>query len=300
MIEKNKDDRMIQRMKYWGEDQDAVRATLLTSSRASPNAEVDLFSDYDVILVVKDIAPYFEDRSWLGDFGEVLVVYRDPIEPSYGFGKFAYITQYEDGTKIDFTLWPIQIFQQIIEEPELPPDLDIGYKVLLDKDGITEGLKPPTHKTFIPSQPTEEEYQEVIEVFFHESTYVAKNLWRDELLAAKYSLDQVMKLKKLRMMLEWRVQIDHKWSLKMGAYGRGLREIVKHETWSMLERTYVGAGAEENWGALFETIDLFRKVAIEVGSCLGFSYPMDLDRRMMDFLHKVKVLDPGAKTFQNE
>jgi len=85
-----------------------VRAMLLTSSRADPKAHLDLFSDYDVILVVTDIHPFFEDRTWLQDFGQVLVVYRDPIRLDYGLEAFAYITQYEDGTKIDFTLWPVE------------------------------------------------------------------------------------------------------------------------------------------------------------------------------------------------
>ena len=49
-----------------------VRAMLLTSSRADPKAHLDLFSDYDVILVVTDIHPFFEDRTWLQDFGQVL------------------------------------------------------------------------------------------------------------------------------------------------------------------------------------------------------------------------------------
>lgn len=62
---------MIQRLKQWGEDRDSVRSVILTRSRANPTVEVDLFSDYDVILVVRDVLSYFEDRSWLGDFGEV-------------------------------------------------------------------------------------------------------------------------------------------------------------------------------------------------------------------------------------
>jgi hypothetical protein len=42
-----------------------------------------------------------------------------------------------------------------------------------------------------------------------------------------------------------------------------------------LEETYVGASIQENWEAMFKTIDLFQKVAIEVGEHLGFAYPRD-------------------------
>jgi len=297
MMADHKEDRVIRRLKRWAEEQESVRAVLLTSTRASPNADVDLFSDYDVILVVTDIFLFFGDRSWLGDFGEVLVIYRDPVQALYGFGKFAYITQYEDGTKIDFTLWPVEILVRVIEDPELPPDLDIGYQVLLDKDDITEGMKLPSYRAYTPSPPNEGEYQESIEVFFHEATYVAKHLWRGDLMAAKYSLDHVMKIKKLRTMLEWRIEIDHHWSLRMRDYGRGLKKVVDPAIWLELESTYVGAGLDENWAALFNTITLMRKLANEVGSRLGYSYPVDLDRRMVVYLEMVRGLDPQTKKF---
>jgi aminoglycoside 6-adenylyltransferase len=292
-----KRDQVIQRLKDWAGDQESIRAMLLTSTRANPNADIDLFSDYDVILVVADILPYFEDRSWLWNFGEVLVVYRDPIQSLYGFGKFACITQYEDGTKIDFTFWPVEILRRVIDNTELPPDLDIGYHVLIDKDDITEGMRLPSYRAYIPSSPTEGEYLEAIEVFFHEATYVAKYLWRDDLMAAKYCLDHVMKMKKLRRMLEWRVECDRNWSLRMKDYGRGLKKVVAPEIWLELENTYVGAGVEENWVALFNTIDLMRKLANDIGSRLGYSYPNDLDRRMMVYLRMVKGLDLEARGF---
>src|SRR5919108_2899321 len=95
----------------WAEERDSVRAMLLTSTRAVPNAMVDHFSDYDVILIVEDIHPFFEDRSWLENFGEVLVVYWDPIssDPDYQIETTANVTQYADGLKIDFTLWPVEL-----------------------------------------------------------------------------------------------------------------------------------------------------------------------------------------------
>jgi aminoglycoside 6-adenylyltransferase len=291
MKDTGKEDEIIQWLIEWAEKQEPIRAMLLTSSRANPNAPVDVFSDYDVILVVTDMHPFHEDDGWLQDFGKVLVVYRDPIRPEYGLEKFARITQYEDGTKIDYTIWPVGIMERVVEEPSLPDYLDVGYFVLLDKDHLTDGLKPPTYSAYIPSPPSEAEYLRVTEEFFHESTYVAKNLWRDELIFMKYNLDYIMKFKLLRKLLEWRMEIDQNWSVKTGAYGRGLKQRLMPETWAELEATYAGAGMEENWAALFKTIDLFRRVAIEVGDHLGYGYPHDLDQRMVAYLEKVKEMD---------
>lgn len=281
----------------WGEHQPGVRAMLLTSSRAIPHAPADVFSDYDVILAVRDVQPFYEDRTWLEDFGPVLVVYRDPLQPYYGFAKAAYVTQYGNGLKIDFTLWPVPILQRIAADAQLPDEFDAGYRVLLDKDHLTDGLKPPTYSAYILTPPTEVEYLDAVEGFFHEATYAAKYLWRDELMAAKHFLDHCMKQEHLRAMLEWRVEIDHQWSVKPGLYGRWLKDRLSPDLWAQLESTYTGAGREENWEAMFRTIDLFRQVAMEVGDRLGYAYPHDLDRRTVAYLQRVKDLHPKAESF---
>jgi aminoglycoside 6-adenylyltransferase len=285
-----KSDDVIERLIQWGEQQATVRAMLLTSTRTNPNVKVDVFSDYDVVLIVEDIHPFFEDRGWLAELGPVLVVYRDPIGLTYGCERFAYITQYEDGTKIDYTIFPAKVIGQIVATDRLPDFLDVGYAVLLDKDRLTGGLKAPTYSAHIPTPPDETEYRRVIEEFFHEATYVAKHLWRDDLLPAKYNLDYAMKFGLLRQMLEWRIEIDHNWSVKPGAYGKGLKKRLENEIWAELESTYVGAGEEENWDALFRTINLFQRVAIKVGAHLGYTYPYEMHRRVVRYLQKVKNL----------
>ncbi len=288
---------MIERLIQWAEHQPLVRAMLLTSSRAIPNAPGDVFSDYDVILALLDVRPFHEDRTWLEAFGPVLALYRDPLEPYDDCLKSGYVTQYESGLKIDFTLWPVEILQRVASDPRLSPEFDAGYQVLLDKDGLTDGLKPPTYTAYIPAPPTETEYQEAVEVFFLEATYVAKLLWRDDLMAAKHVLDHYMKQEHLRPMLEWHLEIDHQWSVKPGPYGRGLKKWLRSDLWADLESTYTGAGLEENWEALFKTIALLRKAALEVGDRLGFSYPYDLDRRTVAYLQKVKNLDRESESF---
>lgn len=278
----------------WAEQQPVVRAMLLTSSRAIPHAPVDIFSDYDVILVLRDVQPFFQDRSWLEAFGRVLALYRDPLIVEDGLVRSAYVTQYESGLKIDFSLWPVERLERIASQPVLPQEFDAGYRVLLDKDGLTGGLKPPTYRGYIPSPPSATEYHETVENFFLDATYVAKFLWRDDMLAAKYLLDNAMKQESLRPMLEWLTEIDHQWSVKPGPYGRRLKRWLRADLWDELESTFTGANLDANWDAMFKTIALFRKAALEVGEHLGFTYPADLEARVVSYLEKVKHLDPAA------
>ena len=290
-------DQVIDRLKKWGACREDVRAILLTSSRASPNAKVDAFSDYDVILVVTNISDYYEDKTWLSDFGPTLVVYHDPLRKKYGSDCFSEITQYATGLKIDFNVYPKEVLTRIAAAPALPDELDVGYAVLLDKDGLTAGLRPATYRAHIPQPPTQSSYLTLVENFFHEATYVAKHLWRGDMLAAKYNLDYAMKYLNLQRMMVWRFEIDHDWSVKPGSYGRGLQSKLSAERWRQFESTYVGLGIDENWDAFFRTVELFRDVAAEVGEHLGYPYPQDLDRRCLDYLRRVRSLDSDATAF---
>ena len=266
------DDPVIAGLIRWAGARADVRAVLLTSTRTRPEYMVDPFSDYDVILAVTNIQPYFTDRGWLGDFGPVLVVYRDQIREDLGCERFAYITQYEtDRLKIDFTVLEMDWLRRVAQLPNLPDELDVGYQVLLDKNGLARDLRPPTYRAFIPTPPSEATYLELIEVFFHEATYVAKHLWRGDLLPAKMCL-QTMR-DKLRTMLEWQMGIDTGWTVKTGAYGKGLQRYVAPEIWAALEDTFTGADTAQNWDAMLKTIALFRRVAQPVGAHLGYPLP---------------------------
>lgn len=279
---------VISNLIQWATEQDSIRVMLLTSTRAVPvpNAPVDDFSDYDVVLIVEDIHPFHEERSWLSDFGEVLVAYWDPIypDPDFGLEKFGNVTQYSDGLKIDFTLCTREMLQKIAQAPTLPAELDAGFRILLDKDNLTEGIKSPTYRAYIPVPPTEGVYQTMINDFFSDAPYIAKCLWRGELLPVKWCLDYDMKHVYLRPMLEWLMGLRHNWSLPTGWLGKGLKKKLPPEIWSQLEATYAGADTAENWEALFRTMDLFRQVAMEVGTGLGYTYPLDLDERVTAFV----------------
>jgi aminoglycoside 6-adenylyltransferase len=281
---------VIRRLVQWADRQTTVRAMLLTSTRAIPHATVDALSDYDVILVTPDIQPFVADRSWLADFGEVLVVYWDPIlhDRDTGIVRSGNVTQYADGLKIDFNLWLVALLEQIVRAPALPAELDAGYRVLADKDGLTAGLRAPTYTSYIPTPPDAATFQTAVNDFFSDAPYVAKCLLRSELLPAKWCLDYDMKHVYLRPLLEWRLECDHSWSAPVGALGKGLWRRLPPALWTELEGAYAGAGIAENWTALFRTMSLFGRVAREVAAHLGYAYPDELDRRVTAYVRRMQ------------
>jgi aminoglycoside 6-adenylyltransferase len=288
MAETSGEGEVLERLMRWAEQHPLVRALVLESSRAHGRAPLDMFSDYDVLLVVSDLRP-FADDAWLGAYGTPLVVFRG-TNPVWDVETYSRLVLYEDRVKIDYMIWPVALLRTVVERQQLPDLLDWGYRALVDKDGLTSGLPAPTHTAHIPQRPSEQEYHALVEEFWWESTYVAKNLWRDQLMEAKYSFDVVMRHEVLLRMLEWRVEVDRDWSWKPGPVGRGLKQYLPPEAWAELEKTWVGAGTEENWAALFALTALFRRVAGEVGHALGYAYPHDLDRGVTAYLEKVRNL----------
>jgi aminoglycoside 6-adenylyltransferase len=252
---------------------------VLTSSRARADETVDELSDCDVVLAVEDVGAFADRDDWIRAVGEPLARWGDEGAVHGVQTSFRGVV-YEDGVKIDFSIWPAELLARVGREDALPDDLDVGYRVLLDKDGATFGWPAPTYRAHIPAPPTEAAYRALVEEFFWTTTYVAKALWRAELVFAKFCLDHDLKLVALRRMLEWSIELARGWSVRPGALGRGLERLLPPAVRSELEATYVGAGIDENWDALFATIVLFRRVAVEVGEGLGYVYPHDVDERI--------------------
>lgn len=277
----------IARVVEWATGEESVRAALLTGSRADPNAALDALSDFDILLFVTEGSDLAVREDWLRTFGAVLVMlrdrstYRDRVVPTR-------LVQYRDGSRIDFTLAPIGVLRELVEAHELPPWLDCGYRVLLDKDDETGGLAPPTGVGYAPVRPTETEYLALVEEFWWESIYVAKFLARGELLPAKYSGECVLRFGCLVRMLEWYVQIGTDWNRPIGPHGRGLAALLSTEDRRALDATFAGAAQAENWDALFAAIHLFRRAAAAVAEELGYGYPETLDRDVEAYLRQIQ------------
>lgn len=280
---------VLARVVRWAEDQPLIRTVILESSRAVDHAPLDRFSDYDILLVVSDIHQFAESNDWQRFFGEPLVRFGDPVDV-LGIETYMRMVVYRDHTKIDFALWPVELLRRVVEQQISTDFLDRGYRVLLDKDGLAARLPAPTRTAHIPPKPIEQAYLALIEEFWWESTYVAKNLWRDDLVFARYNLDVVMRSELLLPLLEWRIELDHGWTWKPGIVGRGLKRALPPDLWSAFERTYVGPGIEENWEALFAMTALFRRAAIAVGQALGYTYPQELDDDVTAYLEEARRL----------
>lgn len=275
----------------WAKDNEQIRAMLLTSSMVNPGAPLDEFSDLDIEWVIADLPAFLADDSWLSNFGEV-VSYIVENEEAFEGRHAMRMVFYADYTKIDFKLYAADKFMADTLAETLPEDWDVGYKVLLDKDGITRHMKPPTYQSVLIKKPSEEHYQWVLNNYWWDLTYVVKCLWRCELFYAKFMSEQIMRFEHLQHIIEWYIGMQHDWKVTTNKYGRLFRQYLSPELWHRVEQTFAGADLQDNWRALEAYVSLGRELGMAIAAQLGYRYPHKLDEQISRYVETIKQLPP--------
>jgi aminoglycoside 6-adenylyltransferase len=270
-------------------DDERIRIVIMNGSRANPNAPRDRFQDFDIVYIVTDVAPFRYNYEWIKRFGEIMVMQmpediQDP--PPSTDGRFAYLMQFTDGNRIDLGIYPLAKLDEL--------DKDSLSVMLLDKDGHMGPLAPANERDYLPKPPTAKAFADCCNEFWWVCPYVAKGLWREEILYAKYCLDHFVR-DQLMKVIAWHVGLRTQFSRNPGKYGKYLRQYLDPELWEMLQKTYSDAGYESTWEALYTTCDLFRRLAIRVAEHFGFDYPREDDERVSAHLRHVRCLPGDAK-----
>ena len=279
---------MVRQVLAWANETQNVRAVLLTSTRADPTSHVDVLSDYDIELIVRDLDPFLQGDGWLARFGEVLV--RWPHKPARDGASVTRLVIFENAPRIDFQIKLPELLERDVSAPVLPASYDIGYEVILDKDGLTSDLAPPTHTAYRTQPPTEDRFDWIAHHFWWNATYVAKYLYRDELFFAKYMLDDALHHEYLHTAIAWHIGMKNNWSINPGVRGKWFKMYLEPEIWADVEQTFAGADREENWRALFRAGEVFGRLTSEVGAHLGFAYPAELERKVTAYLAAIRGL----------
>ncbi len=268
---------------------DRIRAVILNGSRVNPNAPKDFFQDYDVIYLVTEKESFLADPGWINVFGELMILQlpdemSDP--PPEGKDHYAYLMQFADGNRIDLTLFPVSKLSQL--------EGDSLTLALLDKDGLLPKFAPPNESGYLPSPPTAKKYFDCTNEFWWCSPYVAKGLWRGEIVYAKQMLDLYVR-EQLNKMLVWYIGIRTDYQKSPGKMGKYFDKFLEPELWQLLRHTYSDADYDHTWDALLAMGELFRHVAIPVAEQFGFTYPYGDDQRVTDHLVHVRHLPRDAK-----
>lgn len=266
-----------------------IRAVGMNGSRINPQVRKDFFRDYDIVYLVTDMESFINNRNWIDVFGDRIIM-QTPDEsvlfPSESLNRFAYLMLFTDGNRIDLTLVPIQEKEKYCNEDSL-------IKILLDKDGTMPEVQPPSDHHYWVKRPSADTFADCCIEFWWVSTYVAKGLWRREVLYAQDHMDICRKM--LLMMLEWQVGMEHGFSVSIGKSRKFLEHFVAEDTWSRLLQTYTDGRYENVWEALFSMMDLFRETSLTVSAANRYFYPLEEDQRVTQYIAQVRNLPSNAQ-----
>ncbi len=265
-----------------------IRAVILNGSRANPAVKRDIFQDYDVIYLVRDMESFLADPGWIKCFGELMILQLPDDMGDVSKKRlvsYGYLMQFADGNRIDLTLYPIGKLDSM--EPDT---LSI---LLLDKDGIITPFPPPSAAGYAPKPPAAKAFADCCNEFWWCSPYVAKGLWRKEIPYARYMLDVVLR-GELMKMLEWYVGSKNGFTSGLGNMGKHLEENLEPELWNLWLHTYADAGIDHAWDALEAMGELFRIAGMKVAAHFGFPYPLGDDGRVRAHLKHIRELPAGA------
>ena len=289
----------------WARHEDNVRVAILTSSRADPTWAVDELSDYDIELFVRDLEPFLEGDAWLHTFGEILV--KDPYKPELTEvtitsrpdgsrqveGNAGSMVIFTDGERIDFGIMLVSALEDDLQTHGGYFN-DMGYRVLLDKDGWTSGAIAPTYRQFDTKPPTEEEFLQVVHGFWWDITYVAKCLYRDQVFLGQRMLN-TLRHGPFLSLVSWHLGMLNGWRNNPGALGKNLKEQLAPQLWSELEVTFAGPDAQDNARAMFKMAEIFGRLASDVADHVGHKYPNEIDRGVTAYLTRIQAMTSRTK-----
>ena len=269
--------------------QEDIRAVVLNGSRANPTVRRDLFCDYDVVCYAANPRRFVEDQRWIALFGDLIMLQQNEFL-SHGAEKFIFLMLFSDGVRIDLS-FDVLANRAYVGEDTLAV-------VLLDQDECIPTLPPSSDRGYHPSRPSPRAFADAINEIFWCANNVAKGLWRGELPYVKFMLDSVVR-KSVLQVLAWYAADLHGWQVDPGKFGKWLKEYLPAGIWDSYVKTYAGAGDEENWEALLETLRLMRQVGTALAASLGYAYPLEDDQRMTAYLLRVRALPADAVSYDD-
>ena len=196
--------------------------------------------------------------------------------------------RFTDGNRIDLTRARKKSYRPYCFDDKLAV-------VLLYKDGLLPPLPKPDESSHYIAKPDQGRFDGCRCEFWWISPYVAKGLWRGQVLFAQKHMEQCIR-KELEKMLSWYVGSEHDFAVSAGKCGDRLREYLPASWWRRYLATYAVCQEKAMWEALFTAGELFTQVSQIVAEKLALRIDLKWDRNVPQFLRYVRDLPRDAKT----
>ncbi|RUT65700.1 hypothetical protein CKG00_04240 [Morganella morganii] len=244
-----------------------IRAAVLNGSRENKQVAADKYQDFDIVFFVNNIEAAKTSPLRESFFGtpvlqqcpDDMLLGNENIPPR---AAYTLLMIYEDGHRIDLTLFPLTHFASEYRHDSLTVPL-------ADKDGLFTGIAPADESSYFITPPDARLFAETTNEFWWCVTNVAKGLARNEITYAKAMTEDVIRPVFMQM-LDWKIGCTCGFNLTTGKDGKYLSRYLTTGDMRMVLDTYSDADTENNWQELFLMCRLFREYQTIIAEISGF------------------------------
>lgn len=284
---------LIERIVGWASTDENIRAVVITGSSSRGDASTDRFSDRDIEIIARDPTALLADDSWIHAIAPVwIALYLDNTELGIPPTRLVF---FEGGYKVDFTLTDRTRIEQMVDADALNDLYRRGYRVLVDKDGLTDRLPLPTDGAPRKDLPDQQKFADIVTEYWFEAAHMPTYLTRGDLWVVKHR-DWTMKQMLLRM-LEWHALATGGKGIDTWYIGTKMRRWVDEETWQEVGHVFARFDAEDSWRALVASMRLFSRLTREIARALELDYPRDAERHISGYVLEFEGTFSGGRDY---
>ena len=265
----------------WAATRDDIRLVILVGSRARTENPGSKYADLDILLFTDQRDGYLADRTWMKNFGELLVC----IEGRTAGDDPELMAIYKGFQGIDFVFIPATAIRGLEALAELPEIFSRGYSIWLDKEEVTRKIaeRMPKRKALPRHQkPDEAAFQNALSSFLFGTYYVARVLFQQDLWPAKARESDLRR--RVLQMIEWHACATHDWTWDVWHMGKYMESWADPRVLESLPELYSGYSVKQSRQALLRTFELFEMLARETALLTGFAFPDIMFEEIKEFV----------------
>jgi len=265
---------------------DNIRAVYMNGSRANPKIVKDPYQDYDIVYVCREIQAYLDNHSWIDSFGKVAIIQEaDQVETTLysapqRMDSYIFLILFQDDVRIDLCFKKID---QGLKEF----GTDSATILLLDKDQCFKASEPASDKDYWVKKPSQFMVETCINEFYWCLQNVAKGLVRDQVPTALWMMNGPIQAMMTKM-IEWSIGHEYEYQIACGSHGKHFKKLLSETHYAHYEKTFSDAKIDHIWASVFESITLFRNLAVQLCLDLNYPYPLEEEKNMTHHLERMR------------
>ncbi|MDR3645112.1 MAG: aminoglycoside 6-adenylyltransferase [Clostridia bacterium] len=275
---RNFEDRFIK----WAQSSEDMKAAFVVGSRARKENAADEWSDLDIIIYTTNPQYYLEESDWLNSLGELLCtfVYKTSA------GEPERLTLFNGGYQVDFVVHFYSELLDMVHAKIVPQNFYRGVRMIVDKESGASDIVPGADNKPRKKVINEEMFAQIVNMFWFISLYIAKQLLRGELWAAKDREADSRQL--LLQMIEWHAVAKNGEDYDTWHAGRFINEWADKSILAELKNAYGHYDYTDSRHALSAAMALFSRLSHEVADRYGYRYPQNVENSIVDWINMHK------------